>query len=50
MDRNNRVDALIPSALFLIGIVFMVIGITRGEAFVVLTKAIRVCLECIGIG
>lgn len=50
MDRNHRINALIPTFLFLVGVFSLVIGITRGEAFLVLTKAIRVCLECIGIG
>lgn len=33
-----------------LGIVFMFFGVYRGEANIVLAKAIRVCLECIGIG
>ena len=36
--------------LISIGAVFLVLGILRGEAQVVLAKAIRICLECIGIG
>lgn len=33
-----------------IGLVFMLFGVYHGEADMVLAKAIRVCLECIGIG
>lgn len=33
-----------------IGLTLMIFGAARGEAAVVLAKAIRICLECIGIG
>lgn len=33
-----------------LGCLMMGYGIYRGEADVVLQKAIRICLECIGIG
>lgn len=33
-----------------LGIGMMIYGISRGEMAVVLTKAINICLECIGIG
>lgn len=36
--------------VFLGGFAFLLIGIYRGEVSVVLQKAIRICLECIGIG
>ena len=32
------------------GIVFLATGLWRGEASEVLEKAVRICLECIGIG
>ncbi|MCC0636636.1 MULTISPECIES: CD1871A family CXXC motif-containing protein [unclassified Clostridioides] len=37
-------------SIIVIGISFIVLGIYRGEANIVLTKAIMICLECIGIG
>jgi hypothetical protein len=36
--------------LLALGIVFIFIGIFRGEPGLILQKAIRICLECIGIG
>ena len=37
-------------ALLIVGIAMVCFGIMRGEADTVLAKAIRLCLECIGIG
>lgn len=34
----------------LMGIAMMAFGIHRGEMAVVFTKAVRICMECIGIG
>jgi hypothetical protein len=36
--------------IFIVGAAFLVIGVLRGEAAVVLQKATTVCMECIGIG
>ena len=36
--------------LMFIGILLMGWGIHRGEMAVVFTKAINICMECIGIG
>lgn len=37
-------------ALLIVGVAMVGFGIMRGEADAVLAKAIRLCLECIGIG
>ena len=34
----------------ILGILLMIFGIYRGEMSVVFTKAINICMECIGIG
>ncbi len=38
------------SALAILGILLMIFGIHRGEMAVVFTKAVNICMECIGIG
>ena len=49
---GKNYDDKLPARLILalIAGVFMAIGIAQGEPLVVLQKAVRVCLECIGIG
>jgi len=37
-------------ALLIMGAVFVLAGVLRKEHLSVLAKAIRVCLECIGLG
>ncbi len=46
-ERNKRALRL---AVFAAGAAFLAIGLTRGEFADVLQKAVRICLECIGIG
>ena len=36
--------------LLVVGVAMVCFGVMRGEAATVLGKAIRLCLECIGIG
>lgn len=44
---SSRLTGIVTAAL---GLVMMIYGIWRGEMATVLTKAVRICLECIGIG
>lgn len=36
--------------VFAIAIIFIVAGILRGELYVVFTRAVNICLECMGLG
>ncbi len=48
MDSKKK-KAVRVIALLAAGI-FILYGTTRGEAAVVLNKAVNICLECIGLG
>lgn len=45
---HNRIT--IQIVLLLTGFASLLVGVFRGEVKTVLTKAIYICLECIGIG
>lgn len=48
-DRERKILHLVRIASLLAAIVCIAIGAARGEVQIVLRKAVRVCLECIGV-
>ncbi|MDR2519726.1 MAG: thioredoxin [Eubacteriaceae bacterium] len=50
MNKLKTKNALAPVLLIATGALFLALGILRGEAALAFLKAIRICLECIGIG
>ena len=48
MDPKKRL--IIVILLLLVSAGLVTAGVMRGEVFAVFTKAIRICLECIGLG
>lgn len=51
MKRKVLVEKnILAIAVMLVGIALIAYGISRGQVTSVLNKAIRVCMECIGIG
>lgn len=36
--------------LIAVSVCFIALGVFRGEAHTVLTKAVNICMECIGLG
>ena len=49
MDLKMKTTKWVTVAVLVIGIAMICIGIARGEAVTVLTKATSICMQCIGI-
>ncbi|WP_201259819.1 CD1871A family CXXC motif-containing protein [Tissierella sp. P1] len=43
-------DNLLSNIILIGSIGLIIVGVSKGEVATVLTKAINICLECIGIG
>lgn len=47
---NEKTRNTVTVALFVTSIVLIVAGVLQGEHMTVLTKAVHLCMQCIGIG
>ena len=47
---SHREKAALQVFLLLAGVAMVCFGVWRGEPAAVLSKAIKLCLECVGIG
>ena len=50
MKLSHVKKAAAQAVLLLAGIAMLCFGVWRGEAATVLSKAVKLCLECVGIG
>ena len=50
LNKTFGKKAGVQILFLLLGLAFLVCGVMRGEADTVLNKAIKLCLECVGIG
>lgn len=48
--QRSRANRFVQAAFVVLALVFIGMGIARQEHLDVMQKAIRICLECIGIG
>lgn len=48
--RRAQAPRWVGFAAAVVGVGMMAFGIFRGEMATVMTKAVNICLECIGIG
>lgn len=49
-DKKKIVNKIIPRILLGVSIALIIVGIRFGQNQDVMQKAIRICLECVGIG
>ena len=47
---DNKTRLIIVILLLVVSAGLVTAGVMRGEVFAVFTKAIHICLECIGLG
>lgn len=49
-QMSSRTKHLLRAGTLTAAVLFLIYGVSRGEAAIVLNKAIHICMECIGLG
>lgn len=49
-SKNKYIGMFLRWILLCLAVVFILLGMYRGETLDVLRKAVNICMECIGIG
>ncbi|NLL91947.1 MAG: hypothetical protein GX222_05955 [Ruminococcaceae bacterium] len=47
---KNKKEKLAALIIFVVSIILIAVGIASGDHEDVMSKAVRICMECIGIG
>ena len=47
---SDKKRNLIAMGILAVGVIFLCVGIMRGENTAIWRKAVNICLECIGLG
>lgn len=47
---SEKFCSRIALGLSMLGVLFLILGLVRGEDTVVWRKAVNICMECIGLG
>ncbi len=50
MTFMKRTTLIVRSVIFLLAVIFIIIGILNGSCYDVFVKAAKICTECIGLG
>ena len=50
MELSHGKKAAVQAMLLIAGAAMLCFGVWRGEVATVLSKAVKLCLECVGIG
>lgn len=48
--KKNKAEQAVRYSVLITAVLFITVGIMKAEHLEVLQKAVRICLECIGIG